>query len=104
MHSFLVAVLGLTLIHGSSARVAHSYRDLIQPEIDEREDPTLLDGVKEWLAHFLRRDLTSRQNRGVCYEDVYYNFVQGVDDPQSFCDLFISLSNVTLTEDYTPTR
>lgn len=50
--------------------------------------------VDEWMGRLFKR--------GTCYEDSYYNFVQGL--PQSFCQTYMNYPNQTVTVEYTPTR
>ena len=106
MRSFYTAALYLALIHSSTARVPHSFRDLtdrdrdLEPELE----PQPQHGLMHWISRLFRRvaqtSSTISSAGGTCYEDAYYDFVGDLEP--NFCQQFIDTPNVTVTVDYTP--
>ena len=98
MRSFIITALCLTLFHTCYARVAH----LAEKDAEAEPKREKLAAVKNYFDKLLGRDLRPRQDNGTCYEDMYYNFVSGLDP--DWCQLYMEYPNITETVDYTPTR
>lgn len=106
MRSFFIAAVSLSLICSSTARVAHSFRDLVQEDAQPQPQLETGYGILKWFKHLFRKDLVERQDvsnsTSICYEDEYYTFVSEL--PASFCQQYMSYPNVTAVVQYTSTR
>lgn len=108
MRSLLAAAFCLSLISSCHGRgVAHNWRDLTVREAEP--EPLVrraIDGLKDWFAGLLARDLETRQssNSSTCYRDSYYDFVRNMSNGEAWCQSYMHYPNITVVIDYTPTR
>ena len=100
MRSFYTAAVCLALAHISIARVPHSFRDLIVREPEPESETE--HGIVHWISRLFKRFAQTSSTGGTCYEDVYYLFVEDLQQP-SFCQQFLNIPNRTTTVDNTPT-
>jgi hypothetical protein len=102
MRSFYTVALCLALIQSSTARVPHSFRDLMDRE--HEPEPETQHGILHWISRLFKRiaqsSSTSTSTGGTCYEDAYYEFVDNLQTP--FCQQYMDTPNFTATVDYTP--
>ncbi|KAM0723848.1 hypothetical protein Q7P37_000838 [Cladosporium fusiforme] len=108
MKSFVTLALCLSVFFTfATARIPHSYRQL--QERDER--PSSPNAAVAWINRFFRRQggtepaVTSdnQPSQDVCYQDPYYNFVNGSAFGRSVCQgLGIKYPNRTIVSDFTP--
>lgn len=101
MRSVAALALCLSLVHVSTARVPHSFRDLIQR--DARLEAQPHDGILGWLTKLLRREIKLRQD-ATCYEDEYYTFVGSAALGEGFCQDYMGYPNRTVPVEATATR
>lgn len=102
MRSVATAALCLAILHTSDARVAHSFRHLIQR--DAQPGPQSHEGIFEWFARLLKRTVQPRQDDSTCYEDDYYVFVGSPSLGEGFCQDYMNYPNRTVPVEATATR
>lgn len=97
MRSTLVAALCLSLVHDSTARIPHSFRQLAERETQ----PEPQHGIFSWFTHLIKKTVDRRQET-VCYRDDYYDFAANATVGKAFCEALMEYPNTTVTVDYTP--